>query len=146
MTAAMVQAPLAPEALAFWAELIAECDRYTAAINGVISSQGLAPHNLLECRHGRELHIRKSAPPSTSTSVAIDFFSWGPVIHGKVTGRGKESEFCLEEWEVPIARDLDGAVVAIFDQGRSFSPEDLARYILQGFRCYYPAVSLPYDC
>ena len=142
--AAMVRAPLTLEGLAFWEELITECDRYTAAINGVISAQGLGTEHLLDFTRDRGLHIRKCASPSASTSLAIEFFSWGPVIRGKLSGREQDSDVCLKEWEVPLARDLDGTVVAIFDEGRSFSPEDLARYVIQGFRCYYPALSLPY--
>lgn len=137
--AAMVRTPLAPEGLTFWEELSAQCDRYTAIINGAISAQSFAQGQLLECRHGREIQIRKPAPPSASARLAIDFFSWGPVIRGKVSGS-------LDEWEAPIARDLDGEVVAVLGEGRSFSPKDLARYVVQGFRCYYPSVSLPYDC
>ena len=147
MTAAvMVPVPLSREGLTFWEELRAECQRYTAATNGAISSQGLAPDSLVEFDSGLELQISKAAPPSASTRLAIEFHSWGPVIRGKVTGHERNTEFCVEEWEVPIAKDLDGAVVAIFGEGRSFSPQDLARYVIQGFRCYYPAVSLPYDC
>lgn len=144
--AVMVPVPLSQEGLTFWEELRAECHRYTAASNGAISSQGLAPDSLMEFDNGLELHIRKSAPPSASTRLAIEFCSWGPVIRGKVTASERNSESCIEEWEVPLAKDLDGTVVAIFGEGRSFSPQDLARYVIQGFRRYYPAVSLPCTC
>jgi hypothetical protein len=142
--AVMVRAPLGQEALAFWEDLIGECDRYTSAINAAISSQGVPPDQFLECGHEHELHMRKSTPPSPGVRMAIDFLSWGPVIRGRVTGQEtKDSEFCVEEWEVPIAKDLDGAVIAIFDEGRSFSPQELARYVVQTFRPCYPAISLP---
>lgn len=147
MTAAVrVQAPLALEGVAFWDTLVAECDRQIGATNRVISAYGLPPDQLLEFTHQREVQIRKPAPPSASTQLSIDFFSWGPVIRGKTNGREKDSEFSLGQWDMPIAKDLDGTVVAIFDEGRSFSPKDLARYLIQGFRRYYPAVSLPYEC
>jgi hypothetical protein len=142
--AALAPAPLSQEALTFWEDLSAECKRYTAATNTSLASSGLPADQLLRCTDDGDLHVLKSAPPSTSVQLALNFFSWGPVIRGRVTGRETDqAAFCQEEWEVPIAKDLDGAVVAIFGEGRSFSPQDLARYLMQAFRRCYPAVVLP---
>jgi len=144
---AMAPLPLGREGQAFWEELIVECKRYAAAINGAVSRQGFPSEDLVACGHDRELQIRKSVCPSTCIKLAIEFFPWGPVIIGTVTGRQAENlDFSAEEWEIPLGKDLDGSVVAIFNEGRSFSPGDLARYVAQTFRRCYPAVSLPCEC
>lgn len=144
MTAAATRhPPLSHEGFTFWRDLIEKCERYTAAMNAAISERGLAPDQRLECHHDRELQISKIAPPAIKIRLDLDFFSWGPIVRGKITGQeGKDREFCLEEWEIPIAQDLDGSVIAIFDQGRSFSAQDLACYVLQAFRPCYPDLSL----
>ena len=148
MTAAtMAQTPLSREGFTFWEDLIAECKRYAATINAEVSSKGLAADQFLRCDSNSELHIQKAAPPSASIRLTIDFFSWGPVIRGQVTGRETDAaNLYREEWEVPIAKDLDGAVIGIFGEGRSFSPHDLARYLVQTLRRCYPGVTLPCEC
>lgn len=147
MTAmASARVPLSEEGLTFWTDLTAECHRYTAAVNDAISTRDLAPEQFLQWTHGRELLICKHGCPSTTVQLSMEFLSWGPVIRARVTGEQTRGvEFRPEEWEVTVSKDLDGAVVAIFDEGRSFSPHDLARYVIQAFHRAYPGVSLPYN-
>lgn len=137
-------ARLSQEARAYWEELVTECHRQAKAINQVASRRGLSAGHLVECRSDSDLHLFTSLCPSTTVKMTITYHSWGPVITGLITGREQDDlEFCPEEFEVPIARDLDEAVVAIFDEGRSFSPRDLATYAMQNFRRCFPGLSLP---
>lgn len=146
MSAAIsARAPLSQEGREYWASLTAECERQAAAMNAVVSG-GVETEPLIECRSGKDLQIRKSGYPSTSVKVSIDYCSWGPMIDGVITGYQDEAqEFCPEEFTVPIARDLDGSVIAIYEEGRSFSARDLASYLMQSFRRCFPGVSLPCD-
>ena len=43
----------------------------------------------------------------------------------------------------PIAIDRDNEIVAIFDEGRSFSPHEVASYLMRYFHSCYPAISFP---
>ena len=142
--AAPVRVPLAQEGECYWENLVSECQRQTAAINSLVSGRGFPPDQLIEWDHAGELHLRRPLPPSTNIHVMIHFQSWGPVISGRITGHQTPLRaFYLEEVELPIARDLDGSVIAVFDQGRSFSPRELATYLMQSFRRCYPGLSLP---
>jgi len=44
---------------------------------------------------------------------------------------------------MPIATDLDNQIVAIYDEGRSFSPHEVASYLTQCFHRCHPHISFP---
>ncbi len=76
--------------------------------------------------------------------MSINYCAWGPMLDGIITGQEDDDrEFCPEEFSIPIARDLDGSVVAIFDEGRSFSANELAAFLMQSFRRCFPGLTLP---
>ncbi len=138
------RAPLSQEGEQYWDALVGNCQDQSRAINQVAAQHGFLPDHLVELRSGPELHIVKSACPSTSIKVRISYWSWGPIIDGIITGNeDRDREFCPEEFTVPIAKDLDGSIVAIYEEGRSFSPQELAKYLMQSFRRCYPGLSLP---
>jgi hypothetical protein len=136
--------PLFQEAQQYWEEFTKECKRRTESINALIANRGFASDERVQCAFGPQLRIEKPGVPSTEIDVNLEFPSWGPVINGKIKGREyPDVEFFSEELEIPIARDLDGAVVAVFDQGKSFSPCELAAYLTQSLRRCFPGVPLP---
>ena len=139
-----VTVPLFQGATQYWQTLTDECSRLREAINEAASQKGAARDELIQWHAGPAIRMTKAAYPSTSVKVSIDFPSWGPVISGSITGRpdGKRT-FASDHFEMPIARDLDGGIVAIFDEGRSFSPRELACYLAQSFHRCYPRISLP---
>jgi len=136
--------PLYQEATEYWQTLTEECERLTRAINEAASEKGVRPDELVQWHPGSSIRMTKLGCPSTSVQVSIDFPSWGPLISGSITGRpDRKRTFKPDNFEMPIARDLDGQVVAIFDEGRSFSPRELACYLAQSFHRCYPRISLP---
>ena len=65
------------------------------------------------------------------------------MISVSVTGdEAEDLEFFPQEFELPIATDLDGSIVAIFEEGRSFSPRELATYLAQSLRRCFPGLRL----
>ncbi|MBV9266223.1 MAG: hypothetical protein JO061_08655 [Acidobacteriaceae bacterium] len=146
MSAAAAQAtvPLYQEGTRFWQELTDECRAHVEAINLVATSKGISPENLVQLLSGLDLFMRKPGYPSTEVKAALGLFSWGPVIQCHISGaRDCDHRFLTHEFEMPIARDLDGKVVAIFDEGLSFSPREVACYLTQSFRRCFPSVTLP---
>jgi hypothetical protein len=146
MSAAAIQQPLPlfQEGRRFWDDLINECRRHTDAINAAALSDGVSSAELIRCETDLDIHMLKPGYPSTDVSLRLDFRSWGPVIIAAITGQQNSGrKFSTAELEIPIACDLDGSVIAIFDEGRSFSPNDLTRYLVQSFRRCFPAVPLP---
>lgn len=144
--AAAARAPLSQEAGTYWQELVAHCQRHVNAINTVASQHGLPADHRLEWRVAPDLQIFNSHHPTTNVTLRINYCSWGPMIDGVITGFEQEDcEFCPEEFTVPVARDLDGSIVAIYEEGRSFSPQELAAFVMQSFRRCYPGLSLPCD-
>jgi len=144
--AATARAPLVQEGGEFWDDLVSECKRQADAINAVAVTRGIPSEECIECRVAQELQIWKLRCPSTAVNVRINYCSWGPMLDGIVTGQEEEDqEFCPEEFTIQIAKDLDGSVVAIFEEGRSFSPRELASYLMQSFRRCFPGVALPCD-
>ncbi len=142
--AAPTIARLSQEGKCYWEDLVSECKRQAQAINAVVSEHGFGGSDLVQCRPGPDLHLAKPQCPSTSVKVRINYCSWGPMIDAVVTGYEDEDlQFCPEELTIPIARDLDGRVVAIFEEGRSFSPCELATFFMQNFRRCFPGLSLP---
>ena len=136
-------APLLREGSEFWNELTEECKRQVETINSIVSHNGLSGDLCIRCTTGPELRMSKLGCPSTLVSVRIGFFSWGPMLSLAITGRrNDDAEFLPAECEMPIARDGDGSVIAIFEEGRSFSPRELASYLTQSFRRCYPGLPL----
>jgi hypothetical protein len=146
MSAAVAGAtvPLYLEGTKFWQELTDECREHVEAINRAVSAQGLSPDERVELMPGDDIYMRKRKFPSTRVEASLGLFSWGPVIRCKISGaRDCDHHFLTYEFEMPIARDGDGKTVAIFDEGRSFSPREVACYLTQSFRRCFPSATLP---
>jgi hypothetical protein len=136
--------PLFAEGTNFWQELVAELRRQIEQINQAAAQHGLTSEHFVRWLPAPGFHLMRSERPSTGIQADLHFQSWGPVINGSITGyEYDESRFFPEEFEVMIAKDLDGAVVAVFDEGRSFSPRELAAYLTQHFRRCFPEIPLP---
>lgn len=145
MSVAAISAPtpLFLEGGEYWNQLMDECKRQAEVINSVVSEKGLSSDHRVECTAGTELRMSKSANPSTTVKLRIGFFPWGPMLSLAITGHQTDDwDFFPEECEMPVATDGDGATVAIFDEGRSFSPRELAAYLTQAFRRCFPGVCL----
>ena len=137
---------LLEEGKGYWESLISECQRHVQAINACAARHGYSADNLIKWVPDGSLHVLKSHCPSTSVKVTINYCSWGPMLDGMITGQEtEEQEFLTEEFTVQIATDLDSSIVAIYEEGRSFSPREFAAYLMQNFRRCYPCVSLPCD-
>jgi hypothetical protein len=146
MSAAATSAssPLLLEGTAYWEQLMEECKRQAELINSVVSQKGLSSDHQIQCTTGPELRMCKSADPSTTVKLIIGFYPWGPMLSLCITGyECQDEEFFPEECELPIAQDTDGSVIAIFDEGLSFSARELAAYLTQAFRRCFPGLSLP---
>jgi hypothetical protein len=137
--------PLYQEGLAFWQELMHESERHVDAINRVAISRGLESVHLVEWKSGRNLiGIVRKWYPSTEITLSLSFERWGPMIRVLITGYQHEDlRFYPEEHEVPVAEDLDGNTVAVFGEGRSYSPREFSRYIAQHLRRCFPETALP---
>jgi hypothetical protein len=147
MSAAFASArvPLYEEGTDFWQNLANECQSYVDCINATLTQNGIDPDGLLKCAAGPEsLHVIKSRLPATIVSLILNFFSWGPVIGITICRQQADGHpFLPQEFEMPLARDLDDKTVAIYDEGRSFSPHEVASYLAQIFHNCYPSVSFP---
>lgn len=141
---AAAQAPLSIEGSLFWEDLVAECKERVEGLNRLLSSRGFKEQDLVEFSAASALRIHKTVDPRMEIRVDINFRSWGPVLTGSVKGKGAgEMDFCAKEFEFPVSKDLDGSVVAIYDQGKSFSARDLSFYLMQNLRRCYPEIALP---
>ena len=141
---ALAPTPLREEGLRFWDELIEECRKQADAINCALSQHGRSTSDFIECRASHQLHLIRSRFPSTFGKIALSFERWGPVLSVSVTGFQRPAfEFRPEEFELPLAKDVDGDVVAVFDEGRSFSPREVACLMMQRFRRCFPRIPLP---
>jgi hypothetical protein len=139
-----VATPLFHEGNGFWDELRSELRLQMERINTTVSRHGLEDGELIQWLPGAKIDILRPQHPSTGIQADICFRSWGPVISGQITGyQADDYRFFPEEFEVLIAKDLDGAAVAVFDEGRSFTPSELAAYLMQHFRRCFPDISLP---
>ena len=140
-------APLYEEGTRYWDQLLAELKRHTAEINTAATQHGFAADSLLRWRPAPGFDVQRAQHPSTGIRADLAFHSWGPAISGSITGyQAEDTRFLPKEFELAIARDLDGAIVGVFDEGRSFSPPELAAYLMQHFRRCFPELSLPCDC
>jgi hypothetical protein len=140
----MARIPLAQEGLSYWEELIEQCQRQTTLINDALSNCGADEDQMINWVSGPEIRMIRREYPSTAITISLDMHSWGPMISGVITGRETEDlQFASEEFEFLVAKDLDDSTVAVFGEGRSFSPRELAAYVAQNFRRCYPELSLP---
>lgn len=143
MCAAVATAPipLYNEGKQYWQNLVDECKRYVECVNATLVRNGIDHQSLLQCTVAEDnLQIGRSHHPSNRVKVSLHFRSWGPIID--VTVCDQQSPL-PDEFELPIAVDLDGQVVAIYDEGRSFSPHEVASYLKQSFQCSYPDIAFP---
>ena len=141
-----VATPLFHEGNEFWEELRSELQRQIEQINHAVFRNGCTEEDLVRWIPAEGIRLLRSRNPSTGIQADLYFRSWGPVITGAITGyQDEDYRFVPEEFEILLARDLDGSVVAIFDEGRSFSPRELAAYLAQHFRRCFPDISLPCD-
>lgn len=146
MSAAVSPAPvpLRDEGMRYWEGLIHECNEQISAINSALSNCGHDPEDRLEYSAGEDLHLRRFPYPSTTVKVSMVFEGWGPVLKIRITGLQRaDFGFFPKELELPLASEGTGALVAIFDEGRSLTPRELASYLTQQFRRCFPRVSLP---
>ena len=136
--------PLFQEANEYWQNLIRECRRQTEAMNGILAQRGVPECERIIWGSGPSVRIAKSECPSTVLQFDMQFFPWGPMITGTATGdQSCDLKLALEEFDFPIAMDLDGAIVAIIEEGRSLSPREVALLLTQKFRRCFPGISLP---
>jgi hypothetical protein len=137
--------PLYREGLAFWEELMRETQQHAQTINSTATEHGLDAGYLVEWKSGRNMiGMIRQMYPSTEITVSLSFERWGPAIKVSVTGYQHEDlRFYTEEQEVPIARDLDGRIVAVLGEGRSYSASEFASYLAQHLRRCFPALALP---
>lgn len=138
--------PLFEEGNRYWEELVCELKQQMQRINDAVSRHGCPEDDFVRWLPGSGIHMLRSRHPSTGVQAELQFRSWGPVISGSVTGyQDQDYRFFPEEFEIVIAKDLDASVVAIFDEGRSFTAQELAAYLVQHFRRCFPQVSLPVE-
>jgi hypothetical protein len=137
--------PLSREGSTFWEELMRETQQHAQAINSSATEHGLDAGYWVEWKSGRNMFgIVRQMYPSTEVTVSLSFERWGPVIKVAITGYQHEDlRFYPEEQEVPIARDLDGRTVAVLGEGRSYSPNEFASYLVQHLRRCFPDMALP---
>ncbi len=135
--------PMFQEANTYWHELIEECKRQTGVINSVLSQYGLPAHDRVIWDSGALMRMSRPQLPSTKVEFNMQFYPWGPMISGTVTGdQAEDLKFAPEEFDFVIAKDLDGAVVAVIDEGRSLCPREAAMLLTQNFRRCFPCISL----
>jgi hypothetical protein len=136
--------PLYLEGKRFWQELFDECKRQVQAINSAAVARGIPLESLVQFLPGSDIHMVKDGYPSTDVKALLSFFAWGPVIQCTIAGaRDPDHRLLTCEFEMPVARDLDSKTVAVFDEGRSFSPLDVASYLTQAFRGCFKNIPLP---
>jgi hypothetical protein len=128
----------------FWEDLTQECKKQIGALNRALSKHGVADADHVEFHTGRQLRLIRSSYPSTTIDVNMVLEQWGPVLRVCIAGH-KASRLGLlqEEFEMPVATDVDGCIVGVFDEGRSLCPRELASYLAQHFRHCFPRISLP---
>jgi hypothetical protein len=146
MSAAATQPtlPLYEEGTRFWQEVTADSRRHVHAINRAAMDEGISTDHLVQLALRPGIHMLKAGFPSTEVKADLSFFAWGPVIECTISGtRDGDHKYLTREFEMPIAQDLDGQTVAIFDEGRSFCAHDVACYLTQIFRRCFPSVTLP---
>ncbi len=145
MSAATISAPipLFQEANQFWQELINECKHYIDSINAILAEHGVPEDDRVLLNTGSQMQISRADLPSTKVQFNMQFYPWGPMIGGTVTGdQDEDLKFAPEEFDLVIAKDLDDTVVAIIDEGRSLCPKEVALFLIQHLRRCFPCISL----
>jgi hypothetical protein len=127
----------------FWSRLNAECERQVGTVNMVLADHGDPPDRAIAVTTGTEIRLATNDSPSTRIYARLGFRSWGPVISVTIDCYEADGVRLTEEFEVPVAEDVDGEIVGLFDQGRSVSPCELAAFLMQHFTHCYPSVTLP---
>jgi hypothetical protein len=127
----------------YWERLNVECESQARAVNAVLLKHGDPPDRAIVVTTGNELRLTTTDSPSTRIYARLGFRSWGPVISATIDCYEADGARLTEEFEVPVAEDVDGEIVGLFDQGRSVCACELAAYLLQHFNHCYPSVTLP---
>ncbi|MGA8597362.1 MAG: hypothetical protein WB676_21820 [Bryobacteraceae bacterium] len=144
MASAVAPAPLRQEGTQFWADLTEECKKQISVLNCALTEHGIRAADHVECHTGQQLRLIRSRYPSTSIHVSMIFEQWGPVLRVCIAGHeGNQPGILQQEFEMPLATDVDGCIVGVFDEGRSLCPRELASYLVQHFRHCFPRISLP---
>lgn len=144
MASAVAPAPLRQEGTWFWEELTKECKKQVGALNCALTNHGITAGDRVECHTGQQLRLIRACHPSTIIDVSMIVEHWGPVLRMRITGHETNHAGLLQrEFEMPLATDVDGCVVGVFDEGRSLCPRELASYLMQHFRPCFPRISLP---
>ncbi len=144
MASAVAPAPLRQEGARFWEELTEECEKQINALNSALTNHGITAGDRVECHTGQQLRLIRSCHPSTVIDVSMIVEHWGPVLRVRIAGHETNHAGLLRrEFEMPLATDVDGCVVGVFDEGRSLCPRELASYLIQHFRPCFPRISLP---
>ena len=141
---ARIPAPWREEGSNYWERLVTECKEQIQAINSALSKHGHGAVDHVEFRADEHLQLIRSPYPSTTIHAKIEFERWGPIIKVSIKGHQRpDFGFYPEEFEIPLATDSDGSTVAVFDEGKSFRPHELAAYLAQTFRRCFPRIALP---
>lgn len=128
----------------FWERLVMECKEQIQAINSALLKHGDGLIDRVEMRADEQLQLIKTQYPSTTVYASIDFERWGTVIRVSIRGHQRpDFGFYPEDFEMPLATDSDGTTVAVFDEGKSLRPAELAAFLVQTFRRCFPRISLP---
>jgi hypothetical protein len=150
MCAAAATAPPGPrahlreEGMLFWERLITECKEQIQAINSALLKHGNGLTDQVEMRSDEQLQLIRTHYPSTTVYASIDFERWGTVIRVSIRGHQRpDFGFYPEDFEMPLATDSDGTIVAVFDEGKSLRPAELAAFLAQTFRRCFPRIALP---
>jgi hypothetical protein len=145
MSAATVSAPipLFQEANTYWQELMQECKLQIDTINAILAEHDVPPDDRIAWAPGPRMQMSRPQLPSTKVQFNMQFYPWGPMISGTVTGdQADDLKFAPEEFDLVIAKDLDDSVVAIIDEGRSLCPREVALFLTQNFRRCFPCISI----
>ncbi len=137
--------PFYQQALAYWSDLRLQCQKQVEAINSVVEENNLSQWEKVQWRPGSmSFAMLCTSLPSTVITLSLDFEHWGPKVTGCIRGEQEDSlHFYPEDFEFPITFDDDDSVVAVIHEGRSLTPLEFAKFVVQNFRRSYPGISLP---
>jgi hypothetical protein len=136
--------PTQEERIGYWDQFTEECRKQIATINATLADHGKSSADCVQCHCGPELRLIRLRYPSTEIKAVLALEHWGSSINVRITGhQTPEFGFYPEEAEFPLARDLNGSVIAIYEEGKSLEARELASYLTQHFRRCFPRISLP---